>query len=145
MRRGKTRCFLLVPLAAPLALGTLDAGCTDATDNGSADAATDSIPVDNPPDGGGSTESGDGGGGGVTASFRVAHASPDLGEIDVCFRPSQSASWVGPYFATVSPPVDAGHPAPSDASAPDGDDGGADAYGGPDADVRSEEHTSELQ
>ena len=39
---------------------------------------------------------------------RIAQLSPDLGAIDLCYRPTGTTSWTGPIFATLHAPVDAG-------------------------------------
>jgi hypothetical protein len=58
---------------------------------------------------------------------RIAQLSPDLGAIDLCYRPTGTTSWTGPIFATLHPPLDAGPVNDGGGGAGGGDAGGGDA------------------
>ncbi len=97
------------------------AGCGNGSAGG-ADASTDSGVIVGGMDGGVM----DGGGsdaGGLTTTIRLAHLSPDTGNVDLCYRAPNAQVFTGPVFS----------PSPTDAGAgePDaGDSGTSDADGG---------------
>lgn len=109
---------LLVPAA--LACAAVAPGCSSSGNGAGADAAIDGFgiivdgnvgsdaPGDSPGDGGSS----------LPTRMRLAHASPDLGPVDFCWRPHGAQMFTGPVLT--------GSPAPGDAST-DADAKGADA------------------
>jgi hypothetical protein len=114
------RIFVSVFLGAACATTALAGGCSQNKGAGGADAAVDGyrVPVS---DGASVEDEGPGDDAGDTATseettMRLAHASPDLGPIDFCWRQTGTATFIGPVLQGQLP-VDAGSHA--DAS-PDG-------------------------
>lgn len=125
------RFFVVLSLPGAVASVGLAGGCSGSSAGG-ADASIDGSGVILP---GGDATGGEGNGDGttnITTTMRLAHASPELGPIDFCWRPTGTATFTGPVLASAVTPVDAGA-SPVDA-APAGKEAGAPADGG-DADV----------
>jgi hypothetical protein len=112
---------VLLPAAAVGAIAV--AGGCSTNGNGAADASIDGFGVITPPGEGGGGESGSDGPSPVGARMRLAHASPDLGPTDFCWRLAGAASFTGPVLSASGPPVDSGS---SDAAWLDADAGGLD-------------------
>lgn len=127
--------FLLFPAALASALA---GGCSGGHNGAAADAGVDSYGVIVGGGDGGTGEGGGEGGTSVETTMRLAHASPDLGALDFCWRLSGAANFVGPVLGGGAPPVVDAAGAPPDAG-DDGADGDTDAtLGYPDADDGSD-------
>jgi hypothetical protein len=132
------RIFVSVLLAAAFSSTALAGGCSGGKNGIAGDASADAYGVHVTGDGAGSDGEGEGGGDsmGEQTTMRLAHASPDLGPIDFCWRSSGAASFTGPVLGG-DQPADAGAPAgdggpdgPSDAGSSDGADARSDAGDG---------------
>ena len=106
------RIFVSVLLAAACACTALAGGCSGGKNGNAADAAADSYGVQVTGDGAGGDEEGGEGDSGPTeqTTMRLAHASPDLGAVDFCWRQSGNASFTGPVLGGDLPPPEAGPP-----------------------------------
>jgi hypothetical protein len=125
------RIFVSMILVAALVWAATTSGCGG--DSGDAsDGSLDSFGIIQGGDGTGG-EGGEGdGGAGETTSMRLAHASPDLGAIDFCWRPSGAATFSGPVLGgghalEAGPPGNGGGDA---SSTTDGGDAGGALEGG---------------
>lgn len=121
------RIFVVLLVPAAVASAALAPGCSS-SDNGAADASIDGFGVivgggDGGGDGGGQA-GGDGGVGGVQTTMRLAHASPDLGPVDFCWRKTGSQAFTGPVLTGGPQPGDAGDAGSAEA-APGALDAGA--------------------
>jgi len=118
------RNFVWVLCPSVLSLTAGVAACSG-NGNSASDASVDSYGVIVPGgDGGASDEGGDADAAPEDeTTMRLAHASPDLGPIDFCWRPAGAASFTGPVLGGGTLP-EAGPPS-SDAGGDAGDAGGA--------------------
>jgi hypothetical protein len=105
------RIFVSVLLAAAFASTALAGGCSGGKNGGAADASADSYGVHVTGDGAAGDGEGEGGDAamGEQTTMRLAHASPDLGPIDFCWRQTGNASFTGPVLGGDLPP-EAGPP-----------------------------------
>ena len=120
------RIFVSVLSVAAFAPTALGVGCSS---NGeTADASVDSYGVIV---GGNDGASGDVAQGdaiaGQQTTMRLAHASPDLGPIDFCWRPSGAATFNGPVLGGGMSPPEAGAPGDAASHADASGDAGAEA------------------
>jgi hypothetical protein len=128
------RIFVSVLLSAAFASTALAGGCSGGKNGGAADASADSYGVHVTGDGAGGDGEGEGGDTamGEQTTMRLAHASPDLGPVDFCWRQSGNASFTGPVLGGDLPPEagpkddggqdGAGDSAPGDAADASGDE-----------------------
>jgi hypothetical protein len=124
------RIFVSVLLASACASTALAGGCSGGKNGDAADAAADSYGVHVTGDGAG----GDGEGGAddsptAQTTMRLAHASPDLGPVDFCWRQTGAASFTGPVLGGDLPP-EAGPPGTDGGAGDSGDAGPSDATPG---------------
>jgi hypothetical protein len=117
------RRIFAVLLVAALGSTAVAGGCSS-NGNGGADASIDGFGVITPGGEGGGGDGGDDGPSPVGARLRLAHASPDLGPTDFCWRVAGAASFTGPVLGSSAPPTDSGSDvaASSDADAGGGGD-----------------------
>jgi hypothetical protein len=105
--RFAMRCILVV-LSLPLVSLALAGGCSG-NSAGGPDASIDGSGVILPGlDAGSGEAGGEGGTGATTTTMRLAHASPGLGPIDFCWRPTGTVAFTGPVLGGAVTPVDAG-------------------------------------
>ena len=129
------RIFVSVLLASACASTALAGGCSGGKNGNAADAAADSYGVHVTGDGaGGDGEGGESDSATEQTTMRLAHASPDLGPVDFCWRQSGAASFTGPVLGGDLPP-EAGPPMADGAAEDSGDAGPSDATPGPEAEV----------
>ena len=127
------RIFVSVLLASACASTALAGGCSGGKNGGGADAAADSYGVHVTGDGaGGDGEGGEGDSATAHTTMRLAHASPDLGPVDFCWRQTGAASFTGPVLGGDLPLPEAGPPMAdgSDATPASSDAGDAEAEAG---------------
>lgn len=128
MRSTLRRSFGLTAIAASLSVAVPMACGGDGNDMGNTgiDASL--------PKGGGDAGVGDASSDASTpgALFRLAHLSPDVGRVDVCYRTSPSEAFTGPLILGVPSAVDAG---PADVPTTDAGDAGEAGDAEPDADA----------
>jgi hypothetical protein len=140
------RLFAVLLLPAAVASSAMAGGCSS-SDNGAADASIDGFGVIVGGDDGGGDGAG-GGDGGTTSwqsTLRLAHASPDLGPVDFCWRAHGTQAFTGPVLGAAALQGDAssGNDGAFDAGATDevstGDAASAaDATSATDADAAAE-------
>jgi len=134
------RIFVSVLLAAAFAWTAAVSGCSG-DGAGSGDASADSYGVhvggDDGPGGDGQQDDSSPM---PQTTVRLAHASPDLGPVDFCWRTSGTATFTGPVLSGEQPlpeagppPGDAGVEGPSNAGDADASEAGSDAADGGDA------------
>jgi len=101
---------------------------------GPADASIDGIGVLPGDDATGPSEGGDDGPPALSSSMRLAHASPDLGPTDFCWRPHGASAYTGPVLAATATgdggATSEGGAAGEGGAAEGGPDGGAGADAG---------------
>lgn len=139
------RCFVRVFTPAGLLSAAL-AGCSSGHNGAATDASVDGYGIIVP---GNEAAAGEGGGDAgptVETTLRMAHASPDLGPVDFCWKATGSAGYAGPILGGgVAPVVDggidagsAGEGADADAATPGDADASASAEGGAEAGAPSD-------
>ncbi len=100
------RIFVSVLLASACASTALAGGCSGGKAGGAADASADSYGVKVTGDGAAGDGEGEEGDSAPPAqtTMRLAHASPDLGPVDFCWRQTGAASFTGPVLGGDLPP-----------------------------------------
>lgn len=113
------RIILVLLLPAAGASLALAGGCSGSSSASGADASLDGSGVIV---GGGDSSAGDApteGGSSATTTMRLAHASNGLGPIDFCWRPTGTATLMGPVLSGARMRTDAGTTAPDSRASTD--------------------------
>ena len=91
----------ILPAAVPaaLALGACGSGASSAN---AVDAAADVLVVQPPSDAGSAPDVSEAATVPASTTLRIANLSPDIGDIDLCYRVDGSGEWQGPLLASAS-------------------------------------------